>query len=90
MFVAHSLGGLVVQDAICTSRGHAEKYLRQISSCTKGILFLGTPTYGADAASWVKLGTKLVGVLRSANSDIVAVLKPGSEMLASVQDFTIC
>ncbi|MCJ1271350.1 hypothetical protein MMC22_011250 [Lobaria immixta] len=86
VFVAHSLGGLVTQDCLWTSRNHPEKHLRQVSSCTIGISFLGTPHHGADLAAWAKFGTTIANIFKSANSDIVSVLRPGSEILARVQD----
>jgi len=81
LFVAHSLGGLVVEDAMTHSRNTAETFLRQIEENTIGIAFLGVPHYGADLASWGRFGTRIVNVLRRANEDIIAVLEPGSEML---------
>lgn len=81
LFVAHSLGGLVVEHAITHSRNTAETFLRQIEENTIGIAFLGVPHYGADLASWGRFGTRIVNVLRRANKDIIGVLEPGSEML---------
>ena len=86
IFVTHSLGGLVTQDCLWRSRNHAEKHLRQVSSCAIGISFLGTPHHGADLAAWAKFGTTMARMVKHANSDIVSVLKPGSEMLATIQD----
>ncbi|KAA6412660.1 MAG: hypothetical protein FRX48_03652 [Lasallia pustulata] len=86
IFVTHSLGGLVTQDCLCLSRSHPEKHLQQISSCTIGIAFLGTPHHGADLAAWAKFGSTIAKTIKHVNSDIVSVLKPGSEMLARVQD----
>ena len=85
LFVAHSLGGLVTESALSHSRHAPEKHLRQIERWTAGIAFLGVPHYGADLASWVKLGTRVVGILKSANKDIVGILEPGSEMLREVE-----
>ena len=81
LFVAHSLGGLVVEYALNHSRSARQIYLRQVESYTMGIVFLRVPHYGADIASWASLGTRMVNMLRRANKDIVEVLKPGSEML---------
>lgn len=86
VFVAHSLGGLVTQDCLWTSRNHPERHLRQVSSCTIGISFLGTPHHGADLAAWAKFGTTVARIIKYPNFDIVSVLRPGSEMLARVQD----
>ena len=85
LFVTHSLGGLVTEYAIGHSRHAAEKHLHQVERCTAGIVFLGVPHCGADLASWGKFGTRMVGILKRANKDIVAVLDPGSEMLREVQ-----
>ena len=85
LFVAHSLGGLVTEYALSHSRHTAEKHIRQVERCTAGIVFLGVPHCGSDLASWGKLGTRMVGILRRANKDIVGVLDPGSEMLHEVQ-----
>ena len=81
IFVAHSLGGLVIEYALKYSQGAAERHLRQIEQSTKGIVFLGVPHYGADLASWLKLGTRILGVLRRSNKAITGVLEPPSEML---------
>ncbi|KAA6407760.1 MAG: hypothetical protein FRX48_08598 [Lasallia pustulata] len=69
-----------------TGRSHPEKHLQQISSCTIGIVFLGTPHHGADLAAWAKFGSTIAKTIKHVSSDIVSVLKPGSEMLARVQD----
>lgn len=85
LFVVHSLGGLLTQNALCLSRGSAEKHIWRIGDCTIAIAFLGTPNFGADLASWAKFGTNIVRTVIHANTDIVSVLRPGSEMLASIQ-----
>ena len=55
IFVAHSLGGLVVKRALIHSsdiRGQKIEHLRSIYVSTYGILFLGTPHKGSDVAQW--------------------------------------
>ena len=55
IFVAHSLGGLVVKRALIYSagiRGNNTEHLRSIFVSTYAILFLGTPHQGADVAEW--------------------------------------
>ena len=86
IFVAHSLGGLVTQECLNLSKSNAEKHLQQVSSCTIGIVFLGTPHHGADTAAWAKFGATVAKRIKHVNTDIVSVLKSGSEMLARVQD----
>jgi protein SERAC1 len=52
---------------------------------TVAIAFMGTPHLGSDLANWGHPIFKLSNLLRKANSEIVGVLQPGSEMLAAVQ-----
>ncbi|PMD17926.1 hypothetical protein NA56DRAFT_542480, partial [Hyaloscypha hepaticicola] len=85
LFVAHSLGGLVTENALCLSKSSPETHISRIVDCTVGILFLGTPHFGADLASWAKFGSKLASILTSSNPSIVAVLQPHSEVLANIQ-----
>lgn len=75
----------MVQDALCLSRNGVEAHTQQIERSTLAIAFLGTPHHGADLAAWATFGSKIANILNSANSDIVAVLKPGSEVLARIQ-----
>ena len=84
-FIAHSLGGLVVENALRISRLSAETYIQMIDPCVNSVIFLGSPHFDADIASWAKSGTDLVQIMRKANKEIVSVLQPGSEMLAEVQ-----
>ena len=76
----------MTQSALCLSRGSAERHIRQIAHCVAGIIFLGTPHHGSDLAAWGKLGTNIARIAQQPNSCLVAVLKPGSETLASVQN----
>lgn len=92
IFVAHSLGGLVVKDALLSSRTSPEPHLRRILDCAQAILFLGTPHYGADLAG---IGQRLVGLAGLAaaaaaaavqtNQKIVGVLQRDSEVLSRIQ-----
>ncbi|KAL8995566.1 MAG: hypothetical protein Q9188_006778 [Gyalolechia gomerana] len=55
VWVAHSLGGLVVKRALIYSseiRGIKTEHLRSVFVSTYGILFLGTPHHGSDIAQW--------------------------------------
>jgi len=55
LFVAHSLGGLLVKRALLYSSDlrspHHEDH-RSIYVSTYGIIFLGTPHHGSGAATW--------------------------------------
>ena len=86
IFVAHSLGGLVVQHCLWSSTTRAEAHLNQIAACTTGIIFLGTPHHGADLAAWAKFGTSIAKIVKRPNTNIVDVLRPESEMLGEIQN----
>ncbi|KAL8819638.1 MAG: hypothetical protein Q9191_007691 [Dirinaria sp. TL-2023a] len=89
IFVAHSLGGLVVEQALSHSKNAAEAHLLQIERSTAGIVFLGTPHCGADLAAWAALGTRMASLaspIVRTNRDILTVLEPGSEILRLVEN----
>jgi len=48
IFVAHSLGGLVVKKALLLLRNNSKEHLRQIFDYTKAIAFMGTPHSGSS------------------------------------------
>lgn len=55
IWVAHSLGGILTKRALLYSNdvsSHHHAHLRSVFVSTYGIIFLGTPHNGADAASW--------------------------------------
>lgn len=74
-----------MKKALSLSKASAESHLQQVWKLTTGIVFMGTPHHGADLAAWAKTGSQLMNVLKKTNKDIVAVLKPDSEVLASIQ-----
>ncbi|KAI6777054.1 hypothetical protein HG530_000999 [Fusarium avenaceum] len=86
IFVCHSLGGLVCQDALVTARQRSEQHLQDIVNFTRGIIFLGTPHHGSSLAKFGELVSRSVGLLKETNSDIVQVLTRDSEVLARIQD----
>jgi hypothetical protein len=85
IFVAHSLGGLVVEQALLLSRGSSQQHVKQLVESTIAIAFMGTPHLGSGVANLARPLTHLSNLLRKTNKEIVAVLQPGSEMLAAVQ-----
>lgn len=85
VFIAHSLGGLVTEDAILFSKNSAETYLQDIFNSVAGICFLGTPHCGSDFASWGSVATSLVNTVKTVNKSLVKSLTLNSEVLARVQ-----
>ncbi|KAF8849681.1 hypothetical protein BDZ45DRAFT_227669 [Acephala macrosclerotiorum] len=86
IFVCHSLGGLVCEDALVTADRRPETHLKSILELTRGILFLGTPHQGSNLAKWAEMLATSIGFLKQTNAQIIEVLKSESEVLARVQD----
>ena len=89
IFVAHSLGGLVVKSALIYSseiRGNNTEHLRSIFVSTYGILFLGTPHQGSDVAEWGSrlewiCGAVLPSKVMDSQPQLVDALKKNNETL---------
>lgn len=91
IFVGHSLGGLVIKQALITAREHEhamsedDDYAKIIRN-TVGIIFLGTPHKGSDQVKWDGIATNLAKVLKKEHSDtIVGALSRGSSTLEGLQ-----
>ncbi|KAL9621297.1 MAG: hypothetical protein Q9160_004188 [Pyrenula sp. 1 TL-2023] len=85
IFFAHSLGGIVVKDAVTQSR-MAQTHLKKIAPATCGICFMGTPHRGASLAAigeTVFRITKLYG--KSPNLQVLQALKYDAETLDRIQ-----
>ncbi|KAL6720813.1 hypothetical protein ACLMJK_002738 [Lecanora helva] len=86
IFVAHSLGGLVTEQALTHSKNSAEPHLNQVERCTIGIVFLGVPHCGSDLEAWATIGRHMASIFKRTNKDILSVLNPDSEMLYMVEN----
>lgn len=84
VFVAHSLGGLVVKQAILLSQNNPELHLRGVFDCTKGIIFMGTPHRGSWMAVWAQIPALALRVAKSSKS-LLDVLETGNPLLEDVQ-----
>ena len=90
LFIAHSLGGIVVKEALRQSRSCEihQSHLRSIYKSTSGIVFFGTPHGGADPRGLLQhIAEKIIRALGfSANEQIVNMLLPSSERLKELRD----
>lgn len=89
IFIAHSLGGLVVKDALKKSRDAAGESadFRSIFESTRGIVFLGTPHRGSRAATLGTLVARMVRVFnRDANVSLLCSIEEDSEILERISD----
>ncbi|KAI0517818.1 TPR-like protein [Xylaria bambusicola] len=79
IFVAHSVGGVVLKDALRRSM--------LIQSCTKLAIFLGTPHRGSSSAGWGVIASNLAKLaFQDSNKRIVQSLEPNSEVLDNIHD----
>lgn len=94
IFIAHSLGGLIVKDALFLSYlegvkeapAAGDKTIAAIKWFTKGVLFAGTPHRGADKARWATTATNLAWFIqKDHSSQLLDTLKRGSEVLERLQ-----
>ncbi|KAI9710416.1 MAG: hypothetical protein M1812_007452 [Candelaria pacifica] len=85
IFVTHSLGGLVFEDALLSSKNSAEPHIQSLLDHTVGVCFLGTPHCGSEIANWASVFGNIASVVRTTNMSLLNVLKPESEVLARIQ-----
>jgi hypothetical protein len=92
IWIAHSLGGILVKRALMMSRNIQEKKLddlRSIMISTYGIIFLGTPHTGADPAKWGLMLQRMVKVLMPkaimhTENQLVKTLQSNNETLQNI------
>ncbi|KAI9765884.1 MAG: hypothetical protein M1839_005287 [Geoglossum umbratile] len=94
LFIAHSLGGIVVKETLWKSRKYKthQGHLYHIFEFTAGILFFGTPHSGADPRGLLQHVAQKIAEAAgfSTNKQIVDALLPSSERLRTLrEDFGI-
>lgn len=79
----------MVERALQISETNAEDHLKQIESCTIGILFFGTPHRGSDLAPFALAISRLVhyGTGKRVGTAILEPLKQNSQILLDVEDW---
>jgi hypothetical protein len=86
IFVAHSLGGIIVKDALHRSKTNLNKDLTKMHRLTKCVVFLGTPHRGSKMASWSEICTKIVRLaLLDTRRKLLSSLRIDSEILETIQ-----
>ena len=90
VFIAHSLGGIVVKEALRRARAceSSKPHIHNVLSATSSIVFFGTPHGGADPRNSLhhilSLSAQALGM--QTNKQIVSTLMPDSERLAELRD----
>jgi len=86
VFVGHSLGGLVIKEALIRSseyhHNQQEEDLGSVFACTKGVVFLGTPHRGSDLTPYGHIVAKVARLLlRQPNEKLISLLESESPIL---------
>ncbi|KAF7529454.1 hypothetical protein G7054_g9838 [Neopestalotiopsis clavispora] len=78
VFVAHSLGGIVVKDALHRSEACRAR--------TRFVVFLGTPHRGSSFAGWGAIASNLASLaLQDSNKKVLKTLEVNGEVLDNIQ-----
>ena len=86
IFVAHSLGGIIVKDALHRSKTNLNQDLKKMHRLTKCVVFLGTPHRGSKLASWSEICTKIVRLaMFDMRRKLLSSLRIDSEILETIQ-----
>ncbi|KAI4709724.1 hypothetical protein J4E89_005741 [Alternaria sp. Ai002NY15] len=84
IFVTHSLGGLLCKQALLMAHNRPE--YKSIFDAYAGIVFIGTPHKGSKQAKLGNLFVSFINIFRSANTEIVAMLRLQSKPLLMLDD----
>ncbi|OQV09141.1 NACHT domain-containing protein [Cladophialophora immunda] len=89
IFVAHSLGGIIVKETLRRSYGDEDPELQNIANCTSGILFLGTPHRGSSCAPYGEMLRRIVSAVGfdTNDSNIRALHFDSLELQLSQEEF---
>lgn len=87
IFIAHSLGGILVKGALNESRQMSQPQYSDLFPSCQAIVFMGTPHAGADIAAWGTWTSNIVGALPggiTTYSKVLQGLQPDSETLYAI------
>jgi len=83
VFIAHSLGGILVKEGLHWSKSHLSPRYRQLHHHTRHVVFLGVPHRGSQMAN--EMGETLIRLaaasLRDTNKHLLASLEVENELL---------
>ncbi|KAN0112346.1 hypothetical protein V8E51_005297 [Hyaloscypha variabilis] len=82
VFVAHSLGGLLVEEAIVESKkqGPGSRKI-DVYKSTQGIIFFGTPHKGSNDVKWGLILESIASAVFDTNDKLIRALEPDNELL---------
>ncbi|KAK2613542.1 hypothetical protein N8I77_000449 [Diaporthe amygdali] len=86
VFVAHSLGGILVKKAMVLAQERSKLY-GDLLSKVYGVIFLGTPHRGSDLAWWATFAAEILRTIQlgsGTNTAYVSALKRNSTEFANI------
>lgn len=84
LFIAHSLGGIVVKDAL-SLLGNEKMLSDEVLPSTIGVIFLGTPHHGSESATLGKIAFETSRLIwKKPNMQILRSLERDSEVLERI------
>ncbi|KAF8526910.1 hypothetical protein BU17DRAFT_40153 [Hysterangium stoloniferum] len=84
IFIAHSMGGIVLKFALLYANGHHEGHVaenKSFSEATKGILFIGTPHQGTNGITAAEIFVKIYTMSGEVDQTLRQHLVANSETL---------
>ncbi|KAE8448906.1 hypothetical protein EG329_008702 [Mollisiaceae sp. DMI_Dod_QoI] len=82
VFVAHSLGGLLVKEALVESKKQGPTSNKtDVYKSTQGVIFFGTPHKGSNDAKWGLIFQTIVSAVVDTNEKLIRTLELDSELL---------
>lgn len=82
IFVAHSLGGILVKEGLHWSKSHISPRYRQLHQCTRHVVFLGVPHRGSQMVNMGEILARLVNAsLQDTNRHLLSSLEVENELL---------
>ena len=91
LFICHSLGAVVFNQALITASSQPDHY-GDILKSIRGVVFMGTPHRGSRTAGPVQLLSKIVNAAAfgtAIRSDLIGVLKVSSRTLEDISLLSI-
>ncbi|CCA76563.1 hypothetical protein PIIN_10556 [Serendipita indica DSM 11827] len=86
IFLAHSLGGIILKQALVLCQIQPEgRPLRGILTSTHAVLFFGTPHSGSEGVPFLQVLNQLLSVYMQTNNRVLQHLRENSEALENIQ-----
>ncbi len=84
IIIAYSFGGILAKNALVIAQNR--QYHPSIVTCTRGIIFLGTPHRGATVANYAKILANIGSLARTTSTEQLRVLGSRSASLHKLGD----